>query len=88
MNAPRGNKIRRTALTRMLKKFDDDSRPDALDDDSRTRAAARLKQRERQEADAPVAMAEYRAAQRAALQRMHELRRLRLAREAELAGKH
>jgi hypothetical protein len=32
-------------------------------------------------------MAEYRAAQRAALERMHELRRLRLAREAESAAK-
>ena len=78
MSALRGNKIRRTALTGMLTK---------PDDDSHARAAARFKQRERQKADAPVAMAEYRAAQQAALQRMHELRRLRLAREAELARK-
>jgi hypothetical protein len=34
-----------------------------------------------------LAMDEYRAAQHAALERMHELRRLRLAREAELAAR-
>jgi hypothetical protein len=54
---------------------------------SHARAEALFKRREQQKADAPVAMAEYRAKQQAALQRMHELRRLRLAREAELAGK-
>jgi hypothetical protein len=32
-------------------------------------------------------MAEYRAAQQAALDRMRELKRLRLARDAELRGK-
>jgi hypothetical protein len=57
------------------------------DDASRTRAEALFKRREEQKADAPIAMAEYRAAQHAALQRMQELRRLRLAREAESADK-
>ena len=56
-------------------------------DHARARAAALFKRREEQKADAPVAMAEYRAAQRAALDRMHELRRLRLARDAELAAR-
>jgi hypothetical protein len=54
---------------------------------ARARAEALFKRREEQRADAPVAMAEYRAAQQAALDRMHELRRLRLARDAELTGK-
>ncbi len=57
-----------------------------FDDTSRTRAEALFRRREQQKADAPVAMAEYRAAQQAALERMHELRRLRLARDATLAG--
>jgi hypothetical protein len=57
------------------------------DDASRTRAEALFKRREQQKADAPVAMAEYRAGQEAALRRMQELKRLRLAREAESAGK-
>jgi hypothetical protein len=61
--------------------------PQQSDDRTRTRAEALFRRREQQKADAPVAMAEYRAAQRAALTRMHELRRLRLAREAELARK-
>jgi hypothetical protein len=56
------------------------------DDASRARAEALFKRRAEQKADAPVAMAEYQAAQRAALERMHELRRLRLARDAELGG--
>lgn len=51
------------------------------------RARERLKHRQQQAADAPIAMAEYRAAQQALLDRTHELRRLRLAREAELAAK-
>jgi hypothetical protein len=50
---------------------------------ARARAEALFKRREQKKAEAPVAMAEYRAAQQAALERMHELRRLRLAREAE-----
>lgn len=54
---------------------------------ARARAEALFKRREEQRADAPVAMAEYRAAQQVALDRMHELRRLRLAREARLARK-
>jgi hypothetical protein len=54
---------------------------------SRSRAEALFKRREEQKADAPIAMAEYRAAERAKYERMHELRQLRLAREAELARK-
>jgi hypothetical protein len=50
-----------------------------------TRAEALFKRREEQKADAPVAMAEYRAAERAKYERMRELRELRLAREARLA---
>ena len=48
-----------------------------------TRAAveAMFKRRDQQRADVPVAMAEHRAAQEAALERMRELRRQRLARE-------
>jgi len=57
------------------------------DEASRTRAEALFRRREQQKADAPIAMAEYRAKQQAALQRMHELRRQRLAREAEMADK-
>ena len=43
---------------------------------------ALLKRRMEQEADAPKAMAEYRAAQQAALDRIPRLRAMRLAREA------
>ena len=50
-----------------------------------TRAEALFKRREQQKADAPIAMAEYRAAERAKYARMRELRELRLAREARLA---
>jgi hypothetical protein len=49
----------------------------------RARAERLFKTREQQKADAPVAMAEYRAAQQAAWDRMHQLRRMRLARGAE-----
>jgi hypothetical protein len=42
-----------------------------------------LKRREEQRADAPKAMAEYRAAQQAAIDRMPQLRAQRLAREAD-----
>ena len=73
-----GNKTPRSALVSM---------PRQSDDRARARAEALFKRREEQKADAPVAMVEYRAAQQAALERMHELRRLRLAREAELAPK-
>jgi hypothetical protein len=55
--------------------------PHQSDDASRARAEALFKQREWQKADA---MAEYRDAQQAALKRMHELRRLRLVRDAEV----
>jgi hypothetical protein len=57
-----------------------------LKTDDASRAEALFRRREQQKADAPVAMAEYRAAQEAALERMRELRRLRLAREAEAAA--
>jgi hypothetical protein len=43
------------------------------------------KKREQQRAEAPVAMAEYRAAQQAALDRIPRLRALRLARDAAAA---
>ena len=59
------------------------SMPQHSGDSARARAEALFKRREEQKADAPAAMAEYRAAQRAALERMYELRRLRLARQAE-----
>jgi hypothetical protein len=52
----------------------------------RTAAAKRLaflQRREEQAADAPKAMAEYRAGQQAAIDRMPQLRALRLARKAE-----
>jgi hypothetical protein len=52
---------------------------------TRSRAEALFKRRQEQKADAPVAMAEYRAAERAKYERMRELRELRLAREARLA---
>jgi hypothetical protein len=55
--------------------------PQKTDRSSRIRAEALFKRREQQKAEAPVAMAEYRAAQNAALERMGELRQLRLARE-------
>jgi hypothetical protein len=55
------------------------------DDTTQAKRLALLKRREEQQADAPKAMAEYRAAQRAALERMHELRAMRLAREAAAA---
>jgi hypothetical protein len=48
---------------------------------SRARAEALFKHPKKQK---PAATAEYRAAQEAALERMHELRQLRLARETEL----
>jgi len=59
--------------------------PQRSDNASRARAEALFKRRDEQKADAPMAMADYRAAQQAALERMHELRRLRLARDADLA---
>ena len=52
-------------------------------DDRWIKRLEQQKRRERQRAEAPVAMAEYRAAQQAATDRMHELRRVRLAREAK-----
>jgi hypothetical protein len=50
-----------------------------------SRAEALFKRREAQKADAPAAMAEYRAAEQAKYERMHELKALRLARDARLA---
>jgi hypothetical protein len=52
---------------------------------ARARAEASFKIRGEQKAAAPAAMREYREAQQAAIDRMHELRALRLAREAEAA---
>jgi hypothetical protein len=49
-----------------------------------TRAARLFKNRELQKADAPKAMADYRAAEEALRRRTQELRRLRLAREARM----
>jgi hypothetical protein len=56
------------------------------DDTSQAKRLALLKRREEQQADAPKAMAEYRAAQRRSIERMHQLRALRLAREATAAS--
>jgi hypothetical protein len=56
--------------------------------EQRARAEALFKTRQQQNADAPTAMAEYHAAQQAARDNMHELRRLRLAREEEPARRH
>ena len=61
--------------------------PQKTDRAARARADALFKRREQQRIDAPVAMAEYRAAQQAALARMRELRRLRLARDAAPASR-
>jgi hypothetical protein len=49
---------------------------------ARDRAEAMFKHRQQQAADAPKAMAEYRAAERAKYDRMRQLRALRLAGEA------
>ena len=46
-----------------------------------------LDRRAAQQAQAPIAMAEYRAAQQAAIDRIPRLRALRLAREAEAGQK-
>jgi hypothetical protein len=54
-------------------------------DTPRARAEALFKRRQQQKTNAPIAMAESRPAQQAALDRMHGLRRLRRARDAELA---
>jgi len=54
-------------------------------EESQAKRAALLKRRQEQAADAPKAMAEYRAAQRAAIDRMHRLRALRLARDSAAA---
>lgn len=50
---------------------------------NRERAERRFKVREAQKADAPKAIAEYYAAAQRLRERTQELRRLRLAREAE-----
>ncbi len=57
--------------------------PQKTDPISRARAEALFKRRQEQLADAPKAMAEYRAAERAKYEHMRELKALRLAREAE-----
>jgi hypothetical protein len=53
-------------------------------DDARARREAGSKRRRQQDAEAPLAMAEYRAAEQAARDRMFEQRRQRLARDAAL----
>jgi hypothetical protein len=53
----------------------------------RERAEARLKLKERQKADAPVALQQYRAAEQALRDRTAALRAQRLAREAAGVGK-
>jgi hypothetical protein len=50
----------------------------------RVRVERLFKTREQQKADAPKAMADYRAAEEALRNRTQELRRLRLAREARI----
>lgn len=57
---------------------------DKADPAASARAEALFKRRQEQQIDAPKAMAEYRAAERAKYARMHELRALRLAREAQM----
>jgi hypothetical protein len=49
----------------------------------RARAERLFKTRERQKADAPKAIADYYAAEQVVRDRTHELRRLRLARDAQ-----
>jgi len=60
------------------------SMPRKSDPTTRARAEALFKRRQEQAADAPKAMAEYRAAESARYARMRELRAMRLAREAQL----
>jgi hypothetical protein len=55
--------------------------PEKTDTAARARAEAMFKRRQEQQADAPKAMAEYRAAERARYERMRQLRALRLSRE-------
>jgi hypothetical protein len=57
--------------------------PRSNDPESNARAEALFKRRQQQQADAPKAMAEYRAAEQAKYERMHQLREQRLAREAD-----
>jgi acyl-CoA reductase-like NAD-dependent aldehyde dehydrogenase len=52
------------------------------DNPNRVRAQRLFKVREKQKADAPKAMADYRAAEQRLRDRTQELRRLRIAREA------
>jgi hypothetical protein len=70
---PRWNKNARAALSGMPQKSDP----------AHARAQALFKQRQQQQAEAPKAMAEYRAAEQAKYARMRQLRALRLAREAQ-----
>jgi hypothetical protein len=53
------------------------------DDPNRVRAERIFKAREEQKAEAPKAMADYRAAEQRLRDRTQELRRLRLLREAQ-----
>ena len=52
--------------------------------EAKARAEAQFKARQERKADAPVAMREYRDAQRAALDRMEQLKAARLKRDARL----
>ena len=58
--------------------------PQKTDAAARARAEAMFKHRQQQAADAPKAMAEYRAAELARYDRMRQLRALRLARDARV----
>jgi len=58
--------------------------PEKTDTAARARAEAMFKRRQEQQADAPKAMAEYRAAERARYERMRQLRELRLSRETSV----
>jgi hypothetical protein len=62
--------------------------PQKADPAALTRAEALFKQRQAQLVDAPKAMAEYRAAERAKYARMQQLRELRLAHEAQMHDAH
>jgi hypothetical protein len=61
--------------------------PELTAKELQAQAAARLKRREEQQADAPIAMRQYREAEQAVLDRMAQLRAERLAREAAKAAR-
>lgn len=59
--------------------------PQDANNAARARAEALFKRPPEQTAHIPLALAEYRAAERAKYERMRQLRELRLARDAQLA---